>query len=386
MKAIKGLPSQPYFKNKRVLVRVDWNVSFDGAKIRDRFRVERSLATVKYVAKTAKAVLVVSHLGSPKPGDANPSLAPVAQAASRMLKKRVYFLQGRLDEIKASFGAVPEHGIACMENVRFYAGEKENSPALAKTLASFVDVVVDDAFAEAHRSVASTVGIARYKPHFAGFLMRDEIAHLERLKKKQVYPFVVALGGAKLETKLPLVEKFLTEADAVLLGGGIANTFLAAGGVRVGSSLYEKQFMKQARPMLDADALFVPVDFLVASSVNAKKAIVKSGDVGPKDKILDIGPETKQLYAQILKRARTVFWNGPMGYAENSVFAKGTGAIVSELKKNKKAITVIGGGDTLDAIDAKLRKQKNVFVSTGGGAMLYYLAGKKLPGIEVLKK
>ena len=305
---------------------------------------------------------------------------------SIILKKRVYFLQGPLDEIKTSFAAVPEHGIACMENIRFYAGEKENSLALAKALASMVDVVIDDAFAEAHRSVASTVGITKFLPHFAGFLMQDEIAHLDALKTKQKRLFVVVLGGAKLETKLPLVQKFLKEADAVLLGGGIANTFLAAGGLKVGSSLYEKQFMKQAKTMLDEDALFVPIDFLVASSVNAKKAVIMAGDVGPKDRILDIGPQTRELYAQILKRAKTVFWNGPMGYAENPVFAKGTKAVVAELKKNKKAITVIGGGDTLDALDAGLRTQKNVFVSTGGGAMLYYLAGKKLPGIAALEK
>ena len=386
MAVLRALPNQSYFKNKRVLIRVDWNVSFDGKKIRDQFRIERSLATIRYVAKTAKAVLVVSHLGSPKPGDKTPSLAQVAQAASHMLKKRVYFLQGSLDEIKASFGVVPEHGIACMENIRFYAGEKENSSALAKALALFADVVIDDAFAEAHRSVASTVGITKFLPHFAGFLMQDEIAHLEQLKKKQRYPFVVVLGGAKLETKLPLVEKFLKEADAVLVGGGIANTFLAAGSVQVGASLYEKQFMKQAKALLDEDALFVPIDFLVASSVNAKKAVVRVGDVDPKDRILDIGPETKELYAQILKRAKTVFWNGPMGYTENTIFAQGTKAVVAQLKKNKTATVVIGGGDTLDAIDAALRAQKNVFVSTGGGAMLYYLSGKKLPGIEVLKK
>ena len=386
MAALRKLPSRSYFKNKRVLIRVDWNVSFDGKKIRDQFRIERSLATIRYVAKTARSVLVVSHLGSPKPGDTTPSLAPAAQAASRMLKERVYFLQGTLDEIRASFAAVPKHAIACMENIRFYQGERENSPALAKTLASFVDVVIDDAFAEAHRSVASTVGIARYLPHFSGLLMQEELKRLDVLKTKQKYPFVVVLGGAKLETKLPLVKKFLHEADAVLVGGGIANTFLAAGRLKVGSSLYEKQFLKQAKTMIDADTLFVPIDFLVASSVNAKKAVVRVGDVDPKDRILDIGPETKELYAQILKRAKIVFWNGPMGYAENTIFAQGTKAVVAQLKKNKTATVVIGGGDTLDAIDAALRAQKNVFVSTGGGAMLYYLSGKKLPGIEVLKK
>lgn len=382
---LKKLPEQSYFKNKRVLIRVDWNVSFDGAKIRDEFRIARSLKTINYVAKTARAVLLVSHLGSPKPGDTKPSLAPVAQAVSRMLKKKLYFLSGSLEDMRTSFRVVPEHGIACMENIRFYAGEKENSSVLAKALASFADAYIDDAFAEAHRSVASMVGVAKYLPHFAGYLMHDEIVRLDQLKKKQAYPFVVVLGGAKLETKLPLVERFLKQADAVLLGGGIANTFLAAGGVAVGSSLYEKEFLAKAKKYLNDDALFVPIDFLVAQSVSAQQAVVKAGDVGPRDRILDIGPETKALYAEVLKRAKTAFWNGPMGYIENPIFAKGTKAIVRALKQNKKAKTVIGGGDTLDVIDAALRKQKNVFVSTGGGAMLYDLAGKKLPGIEALK-
>lgn len=391
MHMFKNLPPQSYFKNKRVLVRVDWNVTLESGKIQDDFRIQRSLQTIEYISKTARSVLIVSHLGSPTPGDTQPSLAPVAQRASRLLKRPVYFLSGALSEIAVAFLAVPDHAVACMENIKFYKGEKENDARFAKQLAGFADIYIDDAFGEVHRDVASIAGVPKFLPHYAGFLMQEELKHLDALMKKPKYPFVVVLGGAKLETKLPVVKKFLKQADAVLLGGGIANTVLAAGGVKIGSSLFEKEFLPEAKKYLDEDSLFVPIDFLVATSKDAKKSAVKAGDIDQREWILDIGPDTQALYAEILKRARTIFWNGPMGYFENRVFAHGTQTIANALKKNKTARIVIGGGDTLAFLrNASTKHQapstKNIFISTGGGSMLYYLAGKKLPGIEVLKK
>ena len=407
MKIMKKLPAQPFFKNKRVLVRVDFNVEIKNNKVVDDFDILRSMKTIRHVAGKSKYVLLISHLGNPKEGEKLKSLAPVARYLSKLLRKKVSLVFGQPKDLKQSLSALPKGSVVMLENVRFYSGEYSrggyvDSATFAKELASLGDCYVNEAFGESHRKVSSISAITKFLPSFAGFNFQDELKHLDKLKTKSLKPFVLILGGAKLKTKLPLIKSFIKKADYILFGGGIANTGLLSLGLGLGKSLAEPKQAKQIKKYSQLRSVFLPVDFSVATSRNSKFFKTKNSSVEKNELVLDIGPETLKQYREIVKKAGTIVWNGPMGYYENPVFARGTKVVARAILANKKAFKVIGGGDTVaffkNARISNLKSQiSNLFISTGGGAMLEYLAGsprrslgrsagKKLPGIVALEK
>ena len=397
---MKNLPSQNYFKNKRVLLRVDFNVEQSKGKVLDDFRIRRTLPTIKYLQKTCSKLILASHMT-----DEKESLAPIAKHLSKLLKKRVYFIQENIVSAKKLIDSLPQKSVVLLENLRFDKGEKENSFAFGKNLANLADVFVQDAFGEAHRKVASMTQTPKLLPSFAGFNLQNELKHLDKLKAKPSKPFVVILGGAKLKTKLPLIKSFIKKADYILLGGGIANTFLKAQGLDVGKSLYEKDFVRQAKKLLKHKNIILPGDYLVAPFLKSKtvsrfsvigypaqsvsRRIQSGRQLSVDNLILDVGPESSEAYSQIISSAKTVLWNGPMGYYENPVFARATFDVAKAVLANKKAFKIIGGGDTtafLRKANTKLETlNSKFFISTGGGAMLEYLSGKKLPGVVALE-
>jgi 3-phosphoglycerate kinase len=387
---IRLLPKPSYFRNKRVLIRVDFNADFTGRKITDDLWIRRSLATIKKISPKARYTLLVSHRGSfERPNDNSETLAPVAQYLSRLIHCQVYFLSGSLESAASALKKMPNHAIVLLENIRWYRGERENSLGLARQLSGLADVYVNDAFGESHRPEASIMAITKLLPGFAGLLLQDELKHLDNLSFKPARPFVVVLGGAKLKTKLPLIKRFLQIADKVLIGTALANTFMAAQGNKIGRSLVDKNFIYQARQLLGKKNLVLPQDYLVAKGIDKGRGRIVSGNVGKNEYIVDIGPKTIKEFVNIIKGARTIFWNGPMGCFEHQPFSRGSRAMAKAVLKNKKAQKVIGGGDTIALLQrakSKVKSQKSkLFISTGGGAMVQYLSGKKLPGIEVLK-
>lgn len=382
------MPEPSYFKNRRVMVRADLNVDTVGNRIIDDYRILRSLPTIRFVAKQARYTVIVSHRGSfEKRNDPSQSLFLVARRLSRLLGQKVYFLDGSLRSIELALSAVPSHAIVLLENIRWYDGEKENSVALARQLSRLADVFINDAFGESHRSVASLCAITGFLPSFAGLLLADEMNKLNSFDGNFGRPFVVLLGGAKLKTKLPLIKRFIKQADYLLIGTALANTFFAAKAIKIGVSLNEKEFIGQARQMLKNKKLIIPGDYLVARGFAQGKGRVSTGNIGPDSMIVDIGPQTIRRFTEILSSARVIFWNGPVGCFEHKPFAKGSRAVLSAVLKNTKAIKIVGGGDTLELLGKKkLNLGRTSFVSTGGGAMLAYLSGQKMPGIEALKR
>jgi phosphoglycerate kinase len=395
------LPRPSFFKNKRVIIRVDANVGAAGNRIINDFRLRRVLPTILKVAPRARLTLLVSHRGSfEKVNDYSETLSPVAKHLAKLLKRKVYFCAEPLQGVSQVLAALPNHAVVLLENIRWQKGERENSRVLAKQLAGLADVYINDAFGESHRQEASIVGITKFLPSFAGLLLQDEIRHLDDLRLNPLKPFVVVLGGAKLKTKLPLIKRFLKIADKVLLGTALANTFIAAQGRSIGASLYEPKFINSARSLLKNKKLVLPQDYLVAKRIYKGKGRVISGDVGKNELIVDIGPKTIKEFVNIIKGTRTVFWNGPMGCFEYQPFSKGSRAVAKAILNNKKAKKIIGGGETIALLQRTKSKVKSqspqrgtplagkskLFISTGGGAMLAYLAGKKLVGIEALKR
>ncbi|KKS06705.1 MAG: phosphoglycerate kinase [Candidatus Brennerbacteria bacterium RIFOXYC1_FULL_41_11] len=394
---MRNLPKQSFFKNKRVLVRVDFNIELKNRKVIDDFDILRALKTIKYVSGRAKYTLLISHLGNPGEGEGLRSLRPVGVHLSGLLRKKVYFVFDKIKDLKNSLAVLPENSIVLLENIRFYSGEYANgryvdSMFFAKELASLGDCYINEAFGESHRRVSTVSAITNFLPSFAGFNFQDEIKHLDKLKSKPLKPLALILGGAKMKTKLPLIKSFIKKADYILLGGAIANTFLKARGFEIGKSLYEKKFVNEAKKLLKHKNIILPTDYIVAMSLKSKVShVFKTTDrqSSTAGRILDIGPESLKQFREIIKSARTIIWNGPMGYYENQVFAKSTKAVAKEIFVNKRAFKVIGGGDSTAFLkNSKLKNQKskipNLFISTGGGSMLEYLAGKNLPGVKVL--
>lgn len=329
-------------KGKTCLVRVDLNVEDEK---KDNFRLQAILPTLKFLIKNKAKIIILSHRGRrPK----LLSLKPFAKIISRLLKKPVRFL----------------------ENLRFSAGEEKNDKKFAKRLAALGDIYINDAFAVSHRQNASVVAITKFLPSYAGLLLEKEIKNLGSAMKNFRKPLIVVLGGVKVSDKIGLIKYFFKKADYFLIGGAMANTFFAAFDLPIGDSVFEKKMIFSAKKLLKSSKIILPVDAKIENR-----------------KILDIGPETIKKYGEIIKKAKTIIWNGPIGYFENSKFARGTEEIVKIILKNKKAKIVIGGGETTSLLKLKnLKLKNNTFVSTGGGAMLEYLAGKKLPGLEALKK
>jgi len=376
-------------RGKRVLVRVDFNVPLEEGRVSDDTRIRAELPTIQYLLDKQAKVILASHLGRPK-GKVDPtfSLRPVAARLSELLGQPVQLAPDCVGSAVERIVAELQPGqTLLLENLRFHPEEEKNDSGFAAKLAALADIFVNDAFGTAHRAHASTEGVARYLPAVAGFLMQRELDFLGRALTAPEHPFVAILGGAKVSDKIGVINNLLGKVDRLLIGGGMANTFLKAQGYEVGSSLVENQAMDIARSLLEraGGKLLLPVDVVVADAfdANASSKLVPASQVPEGWRILDIGPQTVRDYREALADARTVVWNGPMGVFEFAKFAKGTIAIAQALAE-LNATTIIGGGDSAAAVEAAGVADKITHISTGGGASLEFLEGQELPGVAAL--
>ena len=377
-------------RNKRVLIREDLNVPVQGGVVTSDARIRAALATIRYALDQHARVFVLSHLGRPKEGQDDPALtlAPVAARLSELLGKPVALRKGWIDGVDCP----PGSAVLC-ENVRFLKGEKRDDEQLARRMASLCDVFVMDAFGTAHRAEASTHGVARYAPvACAGPLLVGELEALERALEKPARPLIAVVGGSKVSTKLTVLESLLDKVDQLIVGGGIANTFLAATGVNVGKSLCETEMLDVARRLMDqahgrGTAIPLPTDVVVGRefAATAHADVRAVSDVRPDEMILDIGPDTADRYSALLQSAGTTIWNGPVGVFEFDQFGEGTRAIALGIARSK-AFSLAGGGDTLAAIEKYGVEEGISYISTGGGAFLEFVEGKTLPAVAVLEE
>ncbi len=377
--------------SKRVLVRVDFNVPLRDGRVVDDTRIRASLPTIRHLIDRGSSVVLVTHLGRPK-GTCEPkySVAPVAERLGELLERPVKTVDAVVGEQaeRATHNLLPGD-VLLLENSRFEPGEEKNDPALSRQLAKLGDLFVNDAFGAAHRAHASTVGVAELLPAYAGFLLLREEAVLSRLLRDPERPFVAIIGGAKVSDKLAVLGTLLARVDALLLGGGMANTLLLARGHEIGASLAEPNLVEEARRLIASAeersiALLMPTDVVVGPSLESTEAQTVSIDAITADQaIFDIGPRTVEAYCAEVARARTVFWNGPMGVFEQTPFAAGTLGI-ARCVAAADAFTVVGGGDSLAALEAAGVSDKIDHVSTGGGASLEFLEGRTLPGIAAI--
>ncbi|MCK4089592.1 phosphoglycerate kinase [Acinetobacter radioresistens] len=378
---------------KRVLIREDLNVPVKNGEITSDARLRAALPTIQAALEKGAAVIVCSHLGRPVEGEPKPeqSLAPVAAYLSQALDQEVQLVTEYLDGVEVQAGQV-----VLLENVRFNAGEKKNNPELAQKYAALCDVFVMDAFGTAHRAEASTEGVARFaKVAAAGPLLAAELDALGRALKTPEKPMVAIVAGSKVSTKLDVLNSLSTLCDQLIVGGGIANTFLAAAGYNVGKSLFEADLVDTAKAIAAKVSVPLPTDVVVAnaSEINfedflgslakAQAVVKKVSEVSENDMILDVGPETAQAFAEILKNSKTILWNGPVGVFEVDHFGEGTKTL-SQAIAESAGFSIAGGGDTLAAIDKYEVADKIGYISTGGGAFLEFVEGKTLPAVAVL--
>ncbi len=375
--------SELVLSGKRVLIRADLNVPLSDGKVTSDTRIQASVPTIEAALSQGASVVVMSHLGRPKEGsfDASASLAPVAQRLGELLDASVALLP-ELDDCKN----VQTGQVALLENVRFLTGEKADDETLARRMAEICDVFVMDAFGTAHRAQASTHGVAKYAPSVcAGLLLEAELRAFQQTLAQPATPMVAIIGGAKVSTKLEVLGSLASIADRIIVGGGIANTFIAAAGYEVGSSLYEPELLDTARHIADQVDIPIPVDVMVAKTFAADAVgVVKAIDnVQSDETILDIGPVTARAWAESLMDAQTIMWNGPVGVFEFAQFGQGT-KVIGEAISESDAFSIAGGGDTLAAVEQYGLAQGISYISTGGGAFLELVEGKTLPAVAVL--
>jgi phosphoglycerate kinase len=375
-------------RDKRVLMRADFNVPLDGSTITDDTRIQAALPTIKYVIDQGGALILMSHLGRPKGVDPKYSLKPVADRLGELLSREVKMAPAVVgDDVEAMAKALKPGEVMVLENTRFESGETKNNPDLVEKLARLGEVYVNDAFGSAHRAHASTVGVAEKMPAVAGFLMEKEINFLSKAVENPESPYIVILGGAKVSDKIPVIENLLGKADTILVGGGMANTFLKAKGLDLADSLVEDEVLDTATKLMEnaGDKLVLPIDAVVADAFDkdANHKVVAVDAVPAGWRILDIGPDTVALFQEKLAGANTIVWNGPMGVFEMSTFAEGTFAIARTLAESE-AVTIIGGGDSASAVNQAGVADDVSHVSTGGGASLEFFEGKVLPGLAAL--
>jgi phosphoglycerate kinase len=383
-------------KGQRVLVRVDFNVPMQDGEVADVSRIERNSPTITEIADRGGKVILLSHYGRPKGRDAKESLKPVVAAVARIIGRPIAFADDCVGEVAENAVAALRPGdILCLENTRFHHGEETNDPAFAAALARLGDLYVDDAFSVAHRAHASVEALAHLLPAYAGRAMQEELEALEKALHAPERPVAAIVGGAKISTKLDLLGNLLTHVDSLIIGGGMANTFLAAQGRPIGKSLCENDLMATARDILakaksQSREIVLPVDVVVAQkfAAHAPSRVVPVDAVGEADIILDIGPRTVERVVSVLARTRTLVWNGPFGAFELEPFDNGTIEVAeaaAELTATGKLVSIAGGGDTMAALNAAGVTGRFTYVSTAGGAFLEWLEGKLLPGVEVLK-
>ncbi|MGL4607435.1 MAG: phosphoglycerate kinase [Eubacteriaceae bacterium] len=383
-------------KGKKVLMRADFNVPFDeNGKISDDTRIMAALPTIKYILDQGASLILMSHLGRPNnEPDPKYSLAPVAEKLSEVLGKKVIFnddgeVTGQVTIAAAK--ALQPGDVLLLQNTRFRKEEKKNDPEFSKELASLGDVFVNDAFGSAHRAHASTVGVAEILPGVSGFLIQKELDFIGKALEAPERPFVAILGGAKVSDKIGVINNLLEKVDTLIIGGGMAYTFLKAQGYEVGKSLLEEDKISLAKELMEKAKvkgvnLLLPVDVVAAEAFAADAPYIVCGLDGiPKDSMgLDIGPKSSEIFAEAILGAKTVIWNGPMGVFEMPAFAKGTIAVAKAMA-DSNAITIIGGGDSAAAVKILGFEDGMSHISTGGGASLEFLEGKILPGIEILQ-
>jgi phosphoglycerate kinase len=387
---------QAAVKGKRVLLRVDLNVPIQNGAVSDATRIERMAPTIIKIADWGGMVILLSHLGRPQGPDPKDSLEPIAAATGRILRRPVAFVHDCIGaEAEAAASAMQPGDILCLENTRFHAGEERNDPAFAAALARLGDIWVNDAFSVSHRAHASTEGLGHILPAYAGPAMEAELAAFSRVLDAPQRPLAAIVGGAKVSTKLDLLGNLIPKVDVLIIGGGMANTFLAAQGKDVGKSLCEHELAGTARDILvRASAarceIVLPVDAVTARAfaANAPSRIVSVDDVAADEMILDIGPRTIEHVVSVLGRVKTLVWNGPFGAFEMEPFDNGTIEVAeaaAELTAAGKIVSVAGGGDTVAALNAAGTADRMTYVSAAGGAFLEWLEGKPLPGVEVLR-
>lgn len=378
-------------KGKVVLLRVDFNVPIKDKRVREDYKIKMSLPTIEYLLRKGAKVVVVSHLGSPK-GKVLPelSLAPIAKTLQKLLQNRAYKRKIKFvpsvvgGEVEKEIKLLNDGELILLENIRFEIGEEKNDSSFAKKLSAFVDIYVNDAFAVSHRNQASVVAVKKYLPSYAGLLLEEEVLALSKaLNPKQ--PLIAVMGGAKIDTKAPLIERMYVKANFILIGGALANNFFKVFGYEVGLSLidddslvFAKKFFKKGK--LD-EKIILPVDVVVLRS--GKYSVKLVNNLTKKDKIVDIGPKTVEMFSLIIKKAATIVWNGPMGCFEEKSSSFGTLAIGRSIAARSKGAAwgVIGGGETVEAIKLTKMSQYIDWISTAGGAMLSFLGGEKMPGL-----
>jgi len=395
MSAFRTL-DQADVKNKRVLLRVDLNVPMENGHVSDATRIERVAPTMTEIADKGGKVILLAHFGRPKGPNPKDSLKPVAAEVARIINRPVGFAEDCIGATaEAAVAAMQPGDILCLENTRFHKEEEKNEPGFVAKLAALGDIFVNDAFSAAHRGHASTEGLAHRLPAYAGRTMQQELEALTRALEAPERPVAAIVGGAKVSTKLDLLGNLIAKVDVLIIGGGMANTFLAAQGCDVGKSLAERELAGTARDILDkarakGREIVLPVDAVVAQKfeANAPSRVVDVAAVGRDDMILDIGPRSVEHVLSVLARVKTLVWNGPFGAFELEPFDVGTIEVAeaaAELTAAGKLVAVAGGGDTVAALNAAGVADRLTYVSTAGGAFLEWLEGKALPGVEVLK-
>jgi len=379
--------------NKTILLRVDFNVSLNPHHIiADDARIKQSLPTIEYLLKHNNKLILIAHLGEPEGRNTSDSLSPVLKRLQEYLPDNKIILVNDFTKQTDQFANQTPTEIILLENIRFYPGEVENDPAFAKQLSLLGEIYVNDAFSVSHRKAASIVGLPKLLPSYGGLLLKKEITVLDGIMNHPKNPFVAIIGGKKISTKIKFIQKLTKVADYVLVGGGLANTFLAAEEYPVGKSLISVDDIEHAKNLLahakrEKTKLLLPVDVITGKSLDSKTSIVrKANEIESDEEALDIGPETQADFGKVIDEAHTIVWNGPVGYMENQEFKRGTDFLYYAITNNTHVTSVVGGGDTLSAISKKEYLDKITHISTGGGAMLEFIENGTLPGIEALEQ